>query len=721
MSTTLPAGAADDGDAPAPAAPVPPATTAADKSPTTELSTVHVEGELLKSALAPVDGYVAERNRSATKTDTPLLKTPQSVTQITADQIKAQNANDVRAALRYVGGVVPELRGTSGSRYDQFNLRGFTPEQYLDGLRLGTYYYTQPKTDPYLLERVEVLKGPASVLYGQTPPGGIVNYVSKRPSAAAQNEFFVQGGNDARFRSGFDVGGKLDDDGKVRYRLVGVGQRRDGPQHGVESANFSVAPAFSFDLGDATRLTVMAKYRHDPAAGSYGSLPYEGSVAPLPDGDRIKRSFYDGDKGYNHFDRTARRLGIEFSHAFNEHVSFRQHLRYGLDEVDYHSVYGWGWAAGSHKQLLNRDLTNASESRNTLSIDNQLLFKFDTGALHHKVLAGVDYQNLGAHLGNSPYGESDVPPLNIDHPDHHQTITAAPRDHTDFTQNQLGYYLQDQISLGNLVLIGGGRYDHIHTAQTNRTEYAHETRSDHAATVRAGALYAFDFGLSPYVSYSESFQPPSTSSVDSDVLEPTRGNQYEIGVKYQPDAHVMLTASGFRIRQKNVNGPRLPNGYVAQTGEVELWGGELEAKASLAAGLDLTAAGTYLDSEIIRSDQGNHGNALEQTPKYSASLWMDYTQPGGRWKGLGGGGGVRYLGSQQVDNANTAKVPDATLFDATAHYKLGGLSNRLKGWKVAVNVDNLFNKKYVASCASTTTCYYGYGRQATATLRYQWD
>ncbi|WP_423822842.1 TonB-dependent siderophore receptor [Salinisphaera sp. SPP-AMP-43] len=701
-------------DQPTPAAA---AVSGTDPAPTTRLSDIHVEGWLVDSATQPVDGYAAERNRSATKTDTPLIKVPQAVTVITADQIAAQNATNLSDVMGYVSGSVPALRGSGQNRYDLFNLRGFRPDQYLDGLRLGSYFYTTSRVDPFLLERIDILKGPASVLYGQTPPGGVVNSVSKRPSANVVNQVFVQGGNDARLRGGFDIGGNVDTKGDVRYRIVAVGEREDGAQATPDSSNFSIAPSITFHISEATELTILAKYRNDPEVGSAGALPYVGTVDPRADGSRLKRGFYVGDAGFDNFYRRDRQIGTEFSHRFNEHVAFRQHLRYDHNEVQYRSVYASGYSPD--RAGLLRASTVSDESMDDFAIDNQLLITFDTGALDHTVLAGIDYQDVD---GNRATGYGSAAGLSLADPNYHQTIAEPALTDYAFDQDQLGYYLQDQIALGRLILIGGGRYDHIQTAQTTRQPGLHETRSDHAVTVRAGALYAFDFGLSPYVSYTESFQPPSTDGVSANVLEPTEGHQYELGVKYQPrEVDALFTASVFKIRQKNVSGDTRPDGTVTQTGEVEVNGAEIEAKASLAAGLDLTAAGTYLDSEITRSDLGYAGNALSQTPKYSGSLWLDYTQPSGRWAGFGGGLGLRYVGSQQVGNANTAEVPDYTLFDGALHYSLGQMSQRLAGWKVALNVHNLFNKKYVASCLSEAFCYYGEERKTSATVSYHWQ
>lgn len=697
------------------------------------LPAIQVQGEaVLDNATGPVEGYAADRSRSVTKTDTPLIETPQSVSVISSAQIRDQGARDVRAALRYVGGTVPELRGNIASRYDQITLRGFAPDQYLDGLKLPGYFYTLPKVDPYLLERIEVIKGPASVLYGQTPPGGVLNYVSKRPTADPVNEFYLEGGNDSRAGLGFDIGGALDEQGDVLYRVVATGSQRHGPQETVQTKNFSIAPSLTLKLSEVTKLTLLAKYRADPEAGSYGALPYQGTVDPLPGGDKLQRDFYDGDVGFESFDRKQTMLGYEFSHWFNDSLQLRQNFRFEDAEIDYRSIYGAGLA--SDPGSLRRRAAASTESLRSIVIDNQLLGYIDTGPVEHTLLAGVDYQNLDADRATG-YAASvedptpgPIPNIRLFGGDHSQLADDFDVDRTryDFDQDQLGFYLQDQAEIGRLSLIAGARYDSIQTSQTQRaganSAGPRETRTDRALTTRLGALYSFDNGIAPYLSYSESFQAPSSNGVSADVLEPTEGEQYEAGIKFQPvGSRAIYTLSAFEITQQNVNGPTLPDGTISQTGEVQVQGLEFEAKASLMAGLDLSAAATYLDSEITRDETGNQGNELQQTPNYTASLWLDYTQPSGAWKGAGGGVGVRYIGEQQVNNTNTLQVPDYTVADAALHYELGGLKPAWDGWRVGLTMQNVLGKKYVSSCSSVTFCFYGYGRETTATVSYRWQ
>ncbi len=698
--------------------------TANDTAPM-QLAPINVEGQsAVPSATAPIDGYVAERTRSATKTDTPLLETPQAVSVISAEQIRDQSARSVREVLRYVSGVVPEARGNVASRYTQVTLRGFTPDIYLDGLKLQGYYYALPQVDPFLLERVEVLKGPASVLYGQAPPGGIVNLVSKRPTEDQVNTFFTKVGNDDRAGLGFDVGGSLNEDSDVLYRLVAVGDRRNGPQKTVESSHFSIAPSLKFNISDTTDLTLLGKYRRDPKGGAYGQLPATGTLDPIPGFGKLSRDFYDGDTGFEQFDREQTRLGYEFSHWFNDSLQFRQNVRWSEIEIDYKSVFAVG--LNDSQTALERNIAASTGTTNGLSIDNQFLSYFDTGSVSHTLLAGFVYQDLDGErrTGRPLASESNTPDLDIRDPDYSQDITPPSRTRFTFDQDQTGLYLQDQARTGNLTLIGGGRYDSIETRQVMfpndaASTPASQSRSDHAFSARAGALYNFDYGIAPYVSYSESFQAPGVSRAD--ILDPTEGTQYEAGVKYQPPgSNILLSSSLFQLTQANVPTTNPVTLATTQTGEVEIRGAEVEAKAGLREGLDLSLAATWLDSEITSAQDGTRGNEFARTPAFTASMWLDYTLQGGAWRGLGAGLGVRHIGEQFARNNNQLEVDAYTLVDAALHYELGGLNPAWQGWGVALNVENALDEKYVASCYAVTGCFFGYGRQTTATVSYRW-
>lgn len=687
-----------------------------------QLAPIDVEADKPGTAWDPVDGYVAERSAGATKTDTPLIETPQSVSVIASDQIEAQNAGSVREVLRYVGGVLPEIRGNVASRYDQLTLRGFQPDQYLDGLILQSNYYIGPQVDPYLLERVEVIKGPSSVLYGLAPPGGLINLVTKRPTADPIRDYRIKFGSDSRAGLGFDIGGAATANGDLQYRVVGNGFRRDGPQRTVETSRYSIAPSLSWQLSSSTDVTFLASYRADPDAGAYGALPSEGTVEPNPVVGRISNDFYDGDPNFEDFDRKQTMAGYELSHWFSDALRFKQNFRYQRSEIDYKSVYGAGLQADN--RTLNRGTAASDEKLDGFTVDNQLQGYFDTGAVAHTVLAGVDHRNGDARRYT---GFGAAPTLDLVDPEYGQAIAEPARTRFDFDRDQTGFYLQDQVKLGRWVGLLGGRYDSVQVSQSDENGNR-ETRRDHAFTGRTGLLYRFDNGIAPFVSYTESFQPPNAFGVSSELGKPTEGTQYEAGVKYQPPrTNALLTASLFELTQSNVStpDPDVPNVSV-QTGEVRIRGAEIEARASLLNGLDFSAAATYLDSEVTKDNPdaaGNtdEGNDFAQTPEMTASLWLDYTTPSGPWAGFGGGFGIRLVGKQYATNANDLEVDAYTIADAVLHYDLGGWNRHWRRWRVALNVQNLFDQRHVTSCYSRNACFLGYEREVTATVAYRWD
>ncbi|MFB4202451.1 TonB-dependent siderophore receptor [Arhodomonas sp. KWT2] len=695
-----------------------------DASGSITLDEVNIEAGDLQglSAWAPFSGYNATQSAGATKTDTPLSETPQSVTVIGEDQIADQHARSLREVLRYTGGTVPEVRGNVATRYDQVRLRGFLPEVYLDGLYTVGGYYAEPQVDPYLVERVEVIKGPASVLYGQTPPGGLVNMVSKRPRDERHGEISLGIGSSDLREGAFDVGGPLGEDGRLSYRLTGIGMSADGGVETTEEERYSFAPALTWRPTDETAITLLASYRADPESTAYGSVPVNGSLLDNPNGE-LPRDFYDGDTGFEDFDRKQRMIGYVFEHQLNDVLTFRQNVRYERVRVDYKSVYASSLMADN--RTLARATAASREDLDGVAVDNQMIARFGTGAWDHTVLAGIDYRTQS---NDRATGFGTAPTLDIYDPDNSQSITDPVRTDYESDSEQLGGYLQEQARVGSWVFLLGGRYDDFE--QISRTEGS-ETGDleDHAFTGRAGALYEFDNGLSPYVSYMESFQPETGTDRNGETFDPTRGEQWEAGVKFVPPGeNALVTLSAFQLTQKNVTTPDPVNPtYSVQTGEIRVRGAELEGKASLGNGLSVSAVFTVLDPEVTEANASGagvnqEGNAPIQTPERTGSLWLDYDVPAsGRLGGLELGGGVRYVGEQYADSANDVEVPSYTLLDAAVRYDLGAFDRSMDGWRMALNVSNLTDKKYVTSCyADYGWCWWGEGRKATLTVSYNW-
>ncbi|WP_233208325.1 TonB-dependent siderophore receptor [Pollutimonas subterranea] len=677
-------------------------------------------------------GYVAEQTSTATKTDTPLIEVPQSISVITEDQMREQGAQTLNQVLRYTSGIAPETRGATASRLDQFTVRGFSATTLLDGLRVFGSRDALPQVDAYRLQQVDVLKGPSSVMFGQGGPGGVVNQISKRPTSDARNEVELQVGNFDYRRANFDFSGPVDESGQFLYRLTGSGYMSDGQLNETEERRYFISPSFTWQPSSDTRLTLLANLQRDPDMGSYGSLPRVRTLVDAPDGYRLPPDFYDGDAGFETSDRRNHSIGYDFEHRFNDAFTVRSNARYLHAEGVYRSVYSNGYVPGSNYRLLTRSKGGTDVSMDTYVIDNHLQGKFVSGALEHTVVAGVDFAHLDSDTLASSFDATL--PLDVFNPNYHQNIGQLNWiSDTNQRQYQTGVYLQDQIKIDRRSVLLGGRYDWSRTVTngTNLTSSAatsSATRAE-AFTGRVGVIYNFDNGIAPYISYAESFEPQSGTDANNKPFDPLEGEQCEIGVKYQPPGtNALYSMAAFDTRRKNML-TTIP-GCVGsrcqeQTGELRTQGLELEARSELARGLSVIANYSYIANEYTKDNATATRPSLEGTtpygiPKHQASVWARYQLQSGPLAGLGMAAGARYLGSSSGGTNDAFKVPAATLVDAAIDYDLGRASASLKGMSVALNVNNLFDKEYVASCYSEEWCWYGYQRSIRASLRYRW-
>lgn len=680
-----------------------------------ELSPVTVDANP-ETADTPVRGYVAQRDRAGTKTDTPVLESPQSISIITRDQMDQQDVHTLNQAVRYSAGVAPETRGGIATRYDQLTIRGFSADTYLNGLKLqNNGWYASPQLDPYLLERVDVLKGPASVLYGQAQAGGLINQVSKLPTATPLHELGFEFGNFGHLQSAFDFSGPLDREGQFLYRVTGIGLRENGQISGTRNERIAIAPALTWKPDADTSLTLLGLYQHDPYASSYGSIPPQGTVLFNPYGT-LPMNFYDGDRNFEKFDRTQISLGYMFSKRIDDTWSVRMNGRWFHIDMDYASVYANGLAPDY--RTLYRGTAASRERSDQVSLDNQVEALVRTGPVEHTVLAGFDYQHLDSTY-TSGFGTG--PTLDIWAPDNNQAITQPTRYTGDVLGNQYGIYLQDQAKLGGFVLTLSGREDWIDSDQINRTYATRSRQSANAFTGRAALGYVFDSGIAPYVAYAESFSPVYGTNAAGNAFVPERGRQYEVGVKYQPPGvNALLTAAVFDLTRQNlVTADPVNPGNSVQSGEARSRGVELEAKATLARALSLVATYTYLDTIYTKDNSGLENKHLAAVPSHMASAWAYYTVPFGLFEGVSLGGGVRYIGpSFSADNS--FKVPGVALVDATIRYDLGHAAPQLKGAELHFNAQNLLDARYVASCYYGSWCAYGYQRQLYAGVTYRW-
>lgn len=691
---------------------------------------------------------------SATKTDTPLIETPQTISVISRAEMDVRAVQSVSDALAYVAGVQSQSQGID-SRVDEVTVRGFgaggfsSNNNFVDGLRLPTGgQWTRTSFDPFGLQQVEVLKGPSSVLYGQTAPGGIVNLVSKRPTFQFHGEVLLQaqGFTDLgnwRAQAGLDIGGALGTNVAARF----VGLASDGRNQPDDSGNsrYYISPSVTFRLGAGTTWTLLGQYQRDEGGATFQFLPSTGSLH-ASNGGRIALEANLGEPDWNRYDRNQYLIGSFLEHRFSDAIAVRNNSRYTHVDSLYRVVVLAGDTLATCPptlvgcipgQTVNRRALQGVGESDGFATDTQFEARFSTGAVGHVLIAGVDYFRTEWEHDRDIVAAALVRPLlDILNPVASGAAGFAdalsPQIYAESVSSQTGIYLQDQLSIGNLRLALGGRHDWASDEIGDPLNGTVFNVDSDAFTWSAGAVYLFDSGFAPYASYSESFLPLQSNPATNPSgvpFDPTTGQQYEFGLRYQPPGrNIYLTISAYQITQQNLLTPDPTNTACApaicqlQTGEGRFRGLEFEGRASLASGLSVIATATRLSSKVTRSNTpAEIGNRLPQVPDWQASLFVDYRLRQGPLEGLGLGGGVRYTGESfgTITNAPALAIPSYALADLFLRYDVpdGG---PLDGFSFSLNARNLFDKRFVATCTAVSACYYGAGRTVTARLQYRW-
>ena len=666
-----------------------------------------------------VQGYVAGRSMAGTKTNTPIMETPQSLSVIGSEQIRDQKPGKFDEILRYTPGVVAGTFGAD-NRNDWFLIRGFKSDDiglFLDGLQLFYTSYASWKLQPFNLARVEVLRGPSAVLYGGSSPGGIVNAVSKTPPVEPIRYLETGVNNFGNAYLGFDFGGPVataPENGKLFYRVVGQIQNGGTQVDFTPNNNYFIAPSLTWKPDADTTFTVLAS-ASKLETRSENFLPYIGTVVNAPFG-RIPTRLFASDPSVDTFKREQEMIGYQFERNLSDDVTFRQNARFAHVDVTLSTLFGLGY--------VNNDPATASLARgnflthgiaNQGNLDSQLEYRFNTGILRHTALFGLD---LKTYRIDDWQGFGGATPLNLLNPVYAPTarFNGAPYQDTTLTQKQLGFYMQDQIKLDRFTLVLSGRNDWVATDNNNHIG-AGQSREDSKFSGRAGLIYNFDSGLAPYVSYATSYNPIIGLS-SGQLLLPETGQQTEVGLKFQPNGfNGHFGVALFDLKRQNVlttNPNSIPPNLQMQNGEWTSRGIELEAVANPLPGLKVIGAFTSYDLFVSKDlDQAVIGKVPTATPRTLSSGWIDYTFQEGPLTGFGFGGGVRYIGGSFADNINLLPVPSVVLGDATVHYEW-------QNWRAALNVINVADTVYVANCSSANACFYGDRRRTTASLSYKW-
>jgi iron complex outermembrane receptor protein len=676
---------------------------AQDGAPTV-LEQIEVESE--SDDILVQDGYVAKSDRIGTKTDTPLVEIPQSISAVTQDQIEDQKPRSLNEALTYTAGANV---GTFGydTRYDAFFLRGF-PAYYTGTFRDSLRQFNAPsgffKIEPYGIEGITVLKGPSSALYGNSGPGGIVNIMTKRPKDELFREVEVLVGNQDRYQLNMDASGPASEDGSLLYRMTGVVRQSNTHLPGFPDDKVYLAPALTFKPDEDTRLTILGEYSKIGTGGTaafYNSAP----------GVVTRRA--EADPDFNAFDQNQGRIGYEFEHRLNDTFTIRQNARFASVDADL-EYSGW-YATGVPSSRFARYWGHYAEDVTSAVIDNQIQAEFDTGPVEHVAIAGLDY----GYSDYTVFGPGLVYAFPTDGLPLKKTAAQE--------MNQLGVYLHDQAKWNNFTLFATGRYDWVDTNSATAAAgggFTTTDQKDEGFSKRIGLSYRTDWGLIPYATYSTSFSPNIGVVYDNvtnalRVAQPTEATQREVGVKYEmAELNATVGASVFDIKQENGVVFDATTG-INQQRQVDLRsrGFEIEGSMTLDNGLGLVASYTHLKMEILRGVPGTEGNELSGTPNDVFALWAHYLFEDDAMAGVGVGAGVRYSGGSFGDDANTFKNASRVFVDASVSYDFGYRNPDLQGLSLQVNAKNLFDER--KSICSAGYCYWDEGRSVIGSLRYR--
>jgi iron complex outermembrane receptor protein len=634
--------------------------------------------------------YFVPGSSTATKTDTPLLDIPGAVQIIPRQVLQDQRVIRVGDAVQNVSGIsnLGQYQGYEDLIYIRgFQVSTFQGSFFRDGVR--SFIFGSP--DLTNLERIEVLKGPASILFGQVEPGGIINLVTKQPLPTPYyfGQFGV--GNFNTYEGAIDLSGSLDEEKTILYRLNTSYRTADSFRDFVEKKRFFLSPSLAFRLGANTTLTIDAEYIHDSVTYDTGIVAIGNRPANIP----IDRFL---NEPFSNFSKEEISVGYVFNHRFSQNWSLRNNFRFQRQNPD---RYG---PLPNVLDDLTGDLSRieywAGGYYENFFTDTNLIGKFFTGSVQHQLLVGFERSRT---LEKPEFRFSnDYPSINIFNPVYARLrYPKEPEFLRDDVTYTTGIYLQDQIALlPNLKLLLGFRYDAF--KQQRSTQFLPDPKeefeqSDSDVTPRVGLVYQPTDRLSLYASYSRSFRPSfgASRNADNSVFKPETGEQFEVGVKARLTPGLITTLAAYHLQKQNVStaDPNDPSGlFQVQTGEVTSKGIEFDVLGEILPGWNIIASASYIDARITRDNVLPVGNFLDNIPQWTASLWTTYEIPTGSLKGWGVGLGLYYVAERSGDLANTFQLPSYFRTDASLFY-------RQNNWKAQLNIRNLFNVEYFTGTA----------------------
>ncbi|WP_428156398.1 TonB-dependent siderophore receptor [Brevundimonas sp.] len=652
-----------------------------------------------------------ERATTATKTDTPLIRTPQAISVVDQTLFNDRGALTVQETLRYSAGATAEPFGLD-TRGDAPVLRGFNSAQYQDGLNKILGFNLIPRTEVYTLERVEVLRGPSSMLYGQGSTGGVVNYISKKPTFERGGEIVGQVGSFDRYQGMLDYQTPLNEAGTLAARLVVVGRDAGTQTDHVDDDRIVVAPSISWRPDADTTLTLLGLYQDDHTASTQQFLPYVASLQnTFP---RLPVDRFLGEPDYDRLDTDQKGVTLLANRRFGDRFEANANVRYVEASTEFREIYPNVYANPTNpfidaaNQVLPRSAYAIDSDSRVLTADINGVARFTTGPISHVVLAGVDILDFNSRTSS---GFDATSPINAYNPVYGlpftvPTLAALP----DLDQTQVGIYLQDQLRWNALTVVAGVRRDRAEQQTSGSAKQV-----DEATSLRIGAIYDLGAALSPYVSYSESFLPLAGQDFFGVAYRPQEGEQWEVGVKWRPFAGALVTLAAYDLSETNrlTNDPENVLNTV-QTGEISGQGVELEASWTRPRDWSVTLAASHAETIVENSSADfEEGRQASDTPRTLASAWAVKTLPLSNGMDLRLGGGVRYVGPSESIGANIVlRTPSYTLADAL-------VAIDWKDWSFSVNATNLFDEQYFAPCRFFGDCFTGQGRNLVASVGYR--
>ncbi|MCP1214020.1 TonB-dependent siderophore receptor [Acetobacter okinawensis] len=709
----------------------------------------------------PGVGYVAENTLIGTKTDTPLTEIPNSIYVVTKQEMVDQQPQNVREALRYLPGVRTEISGMeqSGASVNSggdIMQRGFQTTQFVDGL-MST---SQAGGETAFLDRIEVLNGPASVMYGQVTPGGMINMSLKTPTNTPLHQVSLGFGNWGRYESTLDMSDKITKSGNVRYRIAAIGDTQGTQIDHVNYHRVGVLPSITWDIDRKTSLTLVGSYMYTPGTGvtPAAQYPIQGTLL-IDEFRRISRSTFLGFPNWNEESVKDAMFEYQFKHKSNKYIKFSQTFRWEKSEKQRKVSFNDGAADDVENQYYYSNLTHAVT--NTAGMDARFSGQFSTGPVSHTWVIGSDFRDYHYNWETTSDSTSE-PIINVYNPtaSYIPCFSMAPSSGCSGTRNvapydyfQEGVYFQDQIKWKRLSILLGGREDWVnYSANVTKTKYNYKngdsinsiTQTDvapqpgHAFTWRAGFTYKFKFGLTPYFSYATSFVPQTSTDWQGHPFSPLTGEQYEAGLKYKiPNREILLTASAFHIMEDHyLISDQQHSGYSSDAGRVKSQGFEISANANVTKQIRVVASYSFTDARFGKSNLTDQkidprtgasygayireeGHSVPYIPRNMFSIFANYSFRNTLLDGFSVNGGIRYTGFSFADNVESFKSPDYLLFDIGASYNLGKATSILKGLNAQISISNLTNKYYITSCDSWD-CYVGQGRRVYGNLTYNW-